>query len=91
MHPLRTRSVASSSKLGQELAWKFFQEKFETIKAMLAKASPSLMNAVIISCCGGFTDDEKMKEVTCRAGLGWAVVGLQKNLNASEPSEHPPV
>ncbi|CAN0362558.1 unnamed protein product [Ascophyllum nodosum] len=56
-------SVASSSKLGQELAWKFFQEKFETIKAMLAKASPSLMNAVIISCCGGFTDDEKMKEV----------------------------
>lgn len=64
MSPLWWRSVSSSSKLGLDLSWEFFQEKFETIKGMLAKASPSLMDAVIISCCGGFTDEGKMKEVT---------------------------
>ncbi|CAM9808130.1 unnamed protein product [Ectocarpus sp. 4 AP-2014] len=56
-------SVASSGKLGQDLAWEFFQENFERIKGMLAKASPSLMDAVILYCCGGFTEEDKMEEV----------------------------
>lgn len=30
---------------------------------MLAKASPSLMDAVILFCCGGFTEEDKMQEV----------------------------
>lgn len=30
---------------------------------MLAKASPSIMNAVIVFCCGGFTEEDKMEEV----------------------------
>lgn len=30
---------------------------------MLAKASPSLMDAVILFCCGGFTEQDKMEEV----------------------------
>lgn len=30
---------------------------------MLAKASPSLMDAVILYCCGGFTEEDRMEEV----------------------------
>eukprot|EP00752_Nemacystus_decipiens_P007190 g6439.t1 len=56
-------SVASSGKLGQDLTWEFFQSNFERIKGMLAKASPSLMDAVILFCCGGFTEEGKMQEV----------------------------
>lgn len=59
----RTSSVASSGKLGQDLTWEFFQSNFERIKSMLAKASPSLMDAVILFCCGGFTEESKMQEV----------------------------
>lgn len=57
------RSVASSGKLGQDLTWEFFQANFERIKGMLAKASPSLMDAVILYCCGGFTEEDRMEEV----------------------------
>lgn len=57
-------SVSSSGKLGQDLTWTFFQDNFERIKTMLAKASPSLMDAVILFCCGGFTEEGKMEEVS---------------------------
>ena len=62
-HTDRMFSVASSGKLGQDLTWEFFQTNFERIKGMLAKASPSLMDAVILFCCGGFTEEGKMQEV----------------------------
>lgn len=55
--------MSSSGKLGQDLTWEFFQSNFERIKGMLAKASPSLMDAVILFCCGGFTEEGKMQEV----------------------------
>ncbi|CAM9875213.1 unnamed protein product, partial [Discosporangium mesarthrocarpum] len=56
-------SVASSNKLGRDLTWEFFQKNFERIKGMLANASPSLMNAVIMYCCSFFTEKAKMEEV----------------------------
>lgn len=59
--------MASSGKLGQNLIWEFFQENFGRIKGMLAKASPSLMDAVILYCCGGFTEEDKMEEVRVTA------------------------
>lgn len=57
-------SVSSSGKLGQDLTWEFFQANFERIQSMLAKASPSLMDAVILYCCGGFTEESKMEEAS---------------------------
>ncbi len=46
-------SVARSNKVGRDTAWKYFQDEFDKLKDMLASASPSLMNAVIVLCAGG--------------------------------------
>jgi puromycin-sensitive aminopeptidase len=39
------------------------KENLEKIKSMIGKASPSLMDAVIVSCAGGFCSDEKADEI----------------------------
>ena len=56
-------SVSRSNKVGRDIAWKYFQENFEKIKSMLTSASPSLMNAVIVLCCGGGASHEKANAV----------------------------
>jgi hypothetical protein len=46
--------VSSSSSEGQQLAWTYFKDNFERLKAKLAKANPSLMHAVIVYSARGF-------------------------------------
>ena len=47
-------SVGRSGKDGRQLSWRYFQENHLRIAAMLANASPSLMDAVIVYSAGGF-------------------------------------
>ena len=56
-------SVCRSSRFGAEISWQFFKDNFEVIKKMIDKASPSLMDAVIVSCAGGFCSNEKADEI----------------------------
>ncbi len=56
-------SVAQSNVEGRNLSFEFFKEQFPRIKSMLEKAVPSLMNAVISICCGGFYDHAHVDEV----------------------------
>lgn len=57
------RSVGASSREGREVSWAFFQANFDLIKSKIEKASPSLMDACIISCAGSFCSEEKAKEI----------------------------
>jgi puromycin-sensitive aminopeptidase len=56
-------SVGHSSRVGAEISWKFFRDNFVTIKDMIGKGSPSLMDACIINCAGGFCSGEKADEI----------------------------
>jgi len=56
-------SVGYSSKKGKEIAWSFFQTHFEKIRSMIGKGSPSLMDACIVNCAGGFCSSEKADEI----------------------------
>ncbi|GKY96228.1 hypothetical protein MPSEU_000582700 [Mayamaea pseudoterrestris] len=56
-------SVGHSNSAGRQVAWKYFQDNFEAIKAMVANASSSLMDAVIVMCCSGFCSNEKADEI----------------------------
>ena len=47
-------SVSQSSPEGLELAWAFYQESLPKLKAMIAKASPSLMDAAIVYSVAGY-------------------------------------
>jgi puromycin-sensitive aminopeptidase len=49
-----TGSVGRSGKVGRNVAWKYFQGNHERLAEMLGKASPSLMDAVIVTCAGSF-------------------------------------
>eukprot|EP00349_Pseudokeronopsis_sp_Brazil_P003492 CAMPEP_0202971974 /NCGR_PEP_ID=MMETSP1396-20130829/32169_1 /ASSEMBLY_ACC=CAM_ASM_000872 /TAXON_ID= /ORGANISM="Pseudokeronopsis sp., Strain Brazil" /LENGTH=881 /DNA_ID=CAMNT_0049701907 /DNA_START=22 /DNA_END=2667 /DNA_ORIENTATION=+ len=55
-------SVAGSLE-GAELTWGYFRENFEYIKAKLAKAAPSLMDAVIVNSVSRFCTEEKAAEI----------------------------
>lgn len=55
--------VRASSREGRSIAWEFYKKNFQAIGAMIGKASPSLMDAVIVSCAGGFCSDEKATEI----------------------------
>lgn len=55
-------SVASSLD-GAELAWKYFQENFDLIKEKLSKASPSLMDAIIVYSINRFCTTSKADEI----------------------------
>eukprot|EP00527_Entomoneis_sp_CCMP2396_P000949 CAMPEP_0198141638 /NCGR_PEP_ID=MMETSP1443-20131203/4617_1 /TAXON_ID=186043 /ORGANISM="Entomoneis sp., Strain CCMP2396" /LENGTH=389 /DNA_ID=CAMNT_0043804445 /DNA_START=21 /DNA_END=1190 /DNA_ORIENTATION=- len=56
-------SVSRSNKQGRNVAWKYFTQEFDKIQKMLATASPSLMNAVIVLCCGAGATHEKASAV----------------------------
>uniref|UniRef100_A0A7R9ZKT4 ERAP1-like C-terminal domain-containing protein n=1 Tax=Craspedostauros australis TaxID=1486917 RepID=A0A7R9ZKT4_9STRA len=56
-------SVGRSSKRGREISWQFFQDNFDRLKTMLGASSPSLMNAVVVMCAGGFCSIEKADEI----------------------------
>jgi hypothetical protein len=56
-------SVASSSRAGLETTWQYFQTHFARLHAMLASASPSLMDALIGAACAGFTSAARADEV----------------------------
>jgi len=56
-------SVGRSSKEGRQISWEFFQENFDNINGMIQKASPSLMDACIVSCCGTFCSEEMADEI----------------------------
>jgi puromycin-sensitive aminopeptidase len=56
-------SVGNSSKEGRQISWKFFQENFDKISGMVGKASPSLMDACIVSCCGTFCSEDMASEI----------------------------
>merc|ERR1712086_852088 len=56
-------SVGQSSPEGLAMAWDFYQEKFEDIKAMIGNASPSLMDACIVYSVAGFATEARAKEI----------------------------
>ena len=55
--------VGRSSREGREVSWNYYQENFGKIKGMLGKSNPSLMDACIIMCAGGFCSREKADEI----------------------------
>lgn len=57
-------SVSGSGKQGREIAWTYFQANHERLQAMIANASPSLMDAVIMFSAGRFATLEKAEEIT---------------------------
>ena len=56
-------SVHRSGKEGQELTWSYFKENFDRLKSMIGKASASLLDAVIVYSCGGFTSAAKADDI----------------------------
>ena len=56
-------SVSHSSKVGRDIGWSFFKNNFSKITKFIGKASPSLMDAVIVSCSGGYCSNEKADEI----------------------------
>lgn len=56
-------SVHRSGKEGQELTWSYFKDNFDRFNSMLEKASASLMDAVIVYSCGGFTSTAMADEI----------------------------
>lgn len=56
-------SVGHSSIEGCEISWKFFQDNFANIKKMIGKGSPSLMDACIVNCAGGFCSEDRADEI----------------------------
>jgi puromycin-sensitive aminopeptidase len=58
-----SRSSTRDSRVGRDIAWQYFQDNLEKIKAMIGMASSSLMDACIINCAGNFCSNEKADEV----------------------------
>ena len=56
-------SVARSGRDGACVAWAYLQEHFERIRAMIATASPSLLDAVILYSCNAFVSFERADEI----------------------------
>lgn len=55
-------SVAFDLK-GCALAWKYYVDHFDSFKQKLAKASPSLMDAVIVNVTNRFVSEERAAEI----------------------------
>ena len=55
-------SIVTNSE-GVEMAWAYYQQHFAAIKEKLAKASPSLMDAVIINCTSRFCTAARADEI----------------------------
>lgn len=56
-------SVHRSSTIGRDITYQYFITNFDKIHAMVKKASPSLMDAAIVSCCGSFCTESKANEI----------------------------
>ena len=56
-------AVSHADKEGAQLAFDYFKDNLELLRGMLSKASPSLMDAVIVNCCGGFSTLERAAEL----------------------------
>lgn len=56
-------SVRTSSLEGREIAWTFYKNNIKAVKDMIGNANSSLMDAVIVSCGGGFCSTEKADEI----------------------------
>jgi puromycin-sensitive aminopeptidase len=56
-------SMHGSGPEGLEATWTFFKANVQRYADMLAKASPSLMDAVITGACRGFATTDKAAEV----------------------------
>ena len=56
-------SIAGSSAEGQTIAFDYMTSHWGKIRARVSKASASLTNAVISSCCAGFTTAAKADEI----------------------------
>ena len=56
-------AVRSSSREGRLIAWNFLQANFSAVKTMIGNANASLMDAVIVSCAGGFCSNEMADEI----------------------------
>jgi aminopeptidase N len=55
--------AVASNKEGTKIAWSYLKENVELINSKLAKASPSLMDAVIVYTIRGFSTVEEADEV----------------------------
>jgi puromycin-sensitive aminopeptidase len=53
----------TASPGGATIAWGYFKANFEHIKGMLSKASPSLMDAVIVYTINRFCTNERAAEI----------------------------
>jgi hypothetical protein len=56
-------AMSGASPEGREHSWVFFQKNLARYEAMLEKAGPSLMDAVIVGACRGFATADKAAEV----------------------------
>ena len=56
-------SVGGSSAEGTAIAWQYFQDNFDRLRAMVATASPSLFGAVIGGSTSGFVTREAAESV----------------------------
>jgi len=55
--------AVSNSLAGSDMTWAYFKENLELYKSKLAKASPSLMDAVIVNSVGVFCTIEHAQEI----------------------------
>ena len=56
-------SVSRSSKEGLDISWSFLKEHLPKIQEKVGKASSSLMDAVIVSCCGSYCSYNMANEI----------------------------
>eukprot|EP01038_Epipyxis_sp_PR26KG_P009699 gene9699-13056_t len=56
-------STSSSGAEGAEMAWTYYKENFTEFKSLLAKASPSLMDACIVNSINRFCTISKADEI----------------------------
>ena len=53
----------ASNREGSHQAWKYFKENFDYLKSKLSKASPSLMDALVVNCVSRMCTVEQAQEV----------------------------
>lgn len=56
-------SVGRSNHEGHNISWNYYKDNMKKIQKMLGASSPSLMNACIVMCAGGFCTREKADEI----------------------------
>ena len=56
-------SVAGDGIQGRQLAFDYFRENFDSIRAKVSSGSPFIFSRVVKACCGGFASEEKASEI----------------------------